>query len=172
MSRKLHLGGRQAAPDWEIFDALPGPAVDHLGNAKDLSCFADDTFEELYASHILEHFDYVNDLEQALKEWHRVLMPGGVIYISVPDMETLCRLYLDERRSPADRWMSMRMIFGGHTDPYDYHQVGLSEIFLGNFLHRAGFQGIRRVREFGLFHDSSSIQVDGVLISLNMIAFK
>jgi len=66
----------------------------------------------------------------------------------------------------------MRMIFGGHIDKYDYHVVGLNEEFLTGFLSASGFINVKRVREFGLFDDSSSSLFKGVAISLNMIAEK
>jgi predicted SAM-dependent methyltransferase len=78
--RRLHIGGKCAHPDWEIINAVAGPNVDHLGNAKDLSRFEDETFFELYASHVLEHFDYSNELNVVLREWYRVLKPGGRLY--------------------------------------------------------------------------------------------
>ena len=66
----------------------------------------------------------------------------------------------------------MRMIFGGHVDEYDYHAVGLNQDFLASFLHSAGYVNIRRVQNFGLFQDTSSMVFKGVAISLNMMAEK
>jgi predicted SAM-dependent methyltransferase len=56
MSRKLHIGGQVKAAGWEVLDANPGPIVDHVANARDLSVFPDHTFERIYASHVVEHF--------------------------------------------------------------------------------------------------------------------
>jgi hypothetical protein len=66
----------------------------------------------------------------------------------------------------------MRMMFGGHTDPYDYHIAGLNEEFLTGYLQDAGFGEIRRVDGFGLFHDSSALEFKGIPISVNLIATK
>ena len=66
----------------------------------------------------------------------------------------------------------MRMIFGGHIDKYDYHLVGLNEEFLGHFLRLAGFPHVDRVARFGMFNDTSDMQLRGVPISLNVIATK
>ena len=173
MERRLIIGGKQAAPGWEILDALPAPYVDHLGNAQDLSRFADDTFAAIYASHVLEHFDYKDDLPTTLKEWLRVLQPGGKLYASVPDLDTLARLLLmKDKYSVPDRYFFMRMLFGGHIDEYDYHYVGLNAEFLGSFLLEAGFTQVRRVRDLGFFNDSSRMVAGDTPISLNMIAEK
>ncbi len=171
--RRLHIGGTVKTPGWEVLNALPGPSVDHLGNANDLSRFSECTFSDIYASHVVEHFDYVQELISTLKNWHRALIPGGKLYISVPDMDILARLYLDrEQLTMQERFNVMRMMFGGHTSPYDYHQVGLNQELLINYLQRVGFSRIRRVDKFGFFNDTSNYCFKGVPISLNIIAQK
>ena len=173
MSRKLHIGGKVRAPGWEVFDAVPGSLVDHLGNAGDLSRFEENAFQELYASHVLEHFDYSGELQSALLEWNRVLVPGGTAYISVPDLDILCRLFMSkEQLNTGERFFVMRMIFGGHVDQYDYHVVGLNQEFLTRYLFQAGFKKLRRVDSFGLFNDTSTMNFRGVPISLNIVAEK
>jgi predicted SAM-dependent methyltransferase len=123
--RKLHIGGQVRTPGWEVLDANPGPCVDHVANASDLRIFQDNSFEQIYASHVVEHFDYRDQLVETLKEWCRVLMPAGTVYVSVPDLDTLARLFVDRSLlSGQDRFLVMRMIFGGHIDKHDYHLVG------------------------------------------------
>jgi predicted SAM-dependent methyltransferase len=173
MHRKLHIGGKVRSPGWEILNVLPGPAVDHVGDAVDLSRFADGSFAELYASHVLEHFDYNGPLLKALKEWQRVLVPGGVLRISVPDLDVLAYLLLQRQRfNVNERFQIMRMIFGGHIDAHDVHLVGLNAEFLAGYLKEAGFETVQRVARHGLFADTSEMVVAGTPISLNVNAFK
>ncbi len=161
-ARKLHIGGTVRVAGWEILNISPGPHVDHVGNANDLSRFGNGLFAEVYASHTLEHFDYAGDLERALEEWSRVLSPGGTLYLSVPDLDVLAKLLLvKEELAISDRFLVMRMLFGGHVDRNDYHLVGLNEEFLGHFLAKAGFSVVRRVPSFGIFHDTSAALVQG-----------
>jgi predicted SAM-dependent methyltransferase len=158
---------------WEVLDANPGPIVDHVGNARDLSRFSDNIFEEIYASHVVEHFDYTGELLETLTEWHRVLVPGGMLYVSVPDLDVLARLFLDRQLlSVKERFQVMTMIFGGHIDKYDYHLVGLNDEFLGQLLAQAGFVQLFRAGSFNLFDDTSNFELRGVPISLNMVAKK
>ena len=171
--RRLHIGGKVRAEGWEVLDALPGPHVTHVCNANDLSRFADGTFQEIYASHVVEHLDYKDELQATLRDWARVLRPGGRLYVSVPDLDVLAGLLLDKKNlSVEDRFFVMRMIFGGHMDKFDYHVTGLNEEFLGIFLRMAGFSEITRVDTFGLFEDTSSMVYRGVPISVNLIARK
>ena len=173
MPRKLHIGGKVPRSGWEVLDANPGPCVDHVADACNLNRFEDNTFEQIYASHVVEHFDYQDQLVATLREWHRVMTPSGTLFVSVPDLDTLALLFMDRSRlSAQDRFLVMRMIFGGHIDKHDYHRVGLNEEFLTGYLHAGGFRGMRRVTGFGLFQDSSSLELKGTAISLNMIATK
>jgi predicted SAM-dependent methyltransferase len=171
--RRLHIGGKVKLLGWEVIDVNPGPCVDHVGNAADLSRFESGTFSELYASHVLEHFDFKDEIPATLKEWHRVLVPGGLLHISVPDMDILARLFLDRQKTTMDdRFVLMQMIFGGHNDPYDYHLVGLNEEFLLRYLSQAGFATAARVPDFGICNDTSLLASFGIPISLNVTALK
>ncbi len=172
-TRRLHIGGKQAHPEWEIINAIAAPEVDHVGNAKDLSRFEDNTFSELYGSHVLEHFDYAKELNEVLLEWYRVLKPGGKLYISVPDLNVLSELILKKDKLDLNqRFHVMRMMFGGQVDEYDYHKVGLNFDFLQSYLIEAEYTNIRKVDEFSIFEDTSNFKPYGVPISLNVIAEK
>lgn len=172
MTRRLHIGGTQRKEGWEVLNAVPGDYVDHLGNAMDLSQFKDGTFDCVYASHVLEHFDHAREVVPVLKEWLRVLTPDGRLLVSVPDLAILCTLFLDPSFGFKDRHLIMRMIFGGHIDEYDFHQVGYDESILAHYLRSAGFQGFRRVDSHGLFDDTSELSFHGQKISLSMEAYK
>jgi len=172
-ARKLHIGGKIASLGWEILNIDDAPGVDHLCNANDLSRFASNTFNCIYASHIVEHLDYSKELIATLAEWLRVLRTGGKLYVSVPDIDVLSKLMLDkERLSFKQRYRVMRIMFGGHTDAYDYHQVGLNEEFLRYYLSKAGYADITKVKLLDMFNDASGLRLNDVLISLNMIAVK
>jgi predicted SAM-dependent methyltransferase len=169
---RLHIGGIQKMPGWKILNVQPGPTVDYVGDCTDLSQFTDASVEEIYASHVLEHLGYQEQLPRALSEFHRVLKSGGRAKISVPDFEVLCRLFLDPRHGVDDRMHIMRMAFGGQVDAHDFHQVGLTFDILGEFVKRAGFSRVEKTGEFGLFNDTSSMRFSGTPISLNVIAHK
>ncbi len=173
MPRRLHIGGQVKSEGWEVLNANPAAYVDHVCNANNLAQFADNTFTEIYASHIVEHLDYMGELVKTLKEWNRVLEPGGKVLISVPDLDVLAELILSKNKlNVGERFHVMRMIFGGHIDQYDYHVVGLNREFLTQYLNAAGYVNVKKVKEFGLFNDTSSMVFKGVAISLNMIAEK
>jgi FkbM family methyltransferase len=169
---KLHIGGTERRDGWVILDALPGPVVDHVGNCNDLSFLADESCSEVYASHVLGHLGYNGEIQKTLKGIHRVLKPGGRFCASVPDLATLSWLFLHPSLDAAGRFQVMRMMFGGRTTDYDVHYTGLNFEFLGGLLHQAGFREIRRVQDFDLFKDTSTLRFANVPVSLNVEAWK
>jgi predicted SAM-dependent methyltransferase len=169
---RLHIGGQSAHPDWKIFDVRPGPHVDFVGDCTDLSRFGSGTVAEIYASHVLEHLGYLEELPRTLREFHRVLAPGGRLRASVPDLDILCGLFADPAAGFDERVHLMRMMFGGQQYPADFHKVGLNEEFLRDYLRAAGFVDVLRGDSFGLFDDASVLVFKGRRISLNLTARK
>lgn len=50
-------------------------------SCEDLSLFADASVDSVFSSHLLEHID---DYQSALKEWWRVIKPGGYLVLYLP----------------------------------------------------------------------------------------
>jgi predicted SAM-dependent methyltransferase len=167
----LHVGGEQRKEGWRILNVQPGPHVDFLGDLRDLNQFADDSLENIYASHVLEHVRQT-EVAPVIRGVYRTLARGGQFMVSVPDLDVLCRLFISPLAPDEAKWHAMRMIFGGQIDPYDYHYIGFNERFLVRFLADAGFSGVRRVKSLGVFQDTSDLQMYGVPISLNLVATK
>ena len=157
--RNLHIGGKIVHKDWEIFNIEDAEWVDHVGNAVDLSRFEDETFDAVYASHVLEHFDYNSlagdSLHHAMAEWKRVLKIGGKLFLSVPNLDRLCELFLDKTLPFDDRVQVMRMIYGGHTNEHNYHYVGFDKDLLLSVFAEAGYKKVWHIKNFGIFDDSS-----------------
>ncbi|MBI4625077.1 MAG: methyltransferase domain-containing protein [Verrucomicrobia bacterium] len=169
---KLHIGGETPKADWKILNIQPGPSVDFVGNCLDLSQFADRSVSEIYLSHVLEHLDYAKEASVALTGFKRILVPDGRLMIGVPDLEVLSHLMIAPFFSADTKFFVMRMIYGGQTNPYDYHKAGYTFEFLQAFLQQAGFDRIQRLPTFGLFQDTTEKKFNGVPISLNVEAFK
>jgi len=168
---KLHIGGKEIKEGWSILNIQKNDGVDFVGDISDLSQFGDETIEEIYASHVVEHIPQ-QKIKETLKGIYRVLKNGGKFYVSVPNMDYLCRILIDEKAPAKVRMHVMRIIFGGQIDDYDFHYFGYTLQLLSGFLRESGFKKIENVKSFSLFNDTSDYAPYGAPISLNLIAYK
>lgn len=148
-----------------------------------------DTADLIYASHFIEYFDR-KEVMLLLTEWHRVLKPGGVLRLSVPDIDALIDAYLWRGADLSEILGPMfgRMVMG---DQIIYHKTVYNYEHLRDVLQKAGFTGERlwdyKATEHAAFddcarahipHDPAAIKSGNfdpenhILISLNMEAVK
>ncbi|MDA9981761.1 class I SAM-dependent methyltransferase [Gammaproteobacteria bacterium] len=72
----------------------------HLhGDARQLHWFRNDCMDYVYSSHVLEDFEQT---EPVLKEWLRVLKPGGRLVLFLPD-EQVYREYCQTQGKPPNQ---------------------------------------------------------------------
>ena len=69
---KLHIGGKEIKEGWKILNIQKNDGVDFVGSITDLSQFKDDSIDEVYASHVVEHIDQKN-IKKTFKDINRVL---------------------------------------------------------------------------------------------------
>jgi len=96
--------------------------------------YADNSVDEIRASHILEHFTF-REASEALRDWVRVLKPGGRIRIAVPDVDK-CLSSNDPNR--------LFYLMGGQTDENDIHKSAYDENRLRAVMMDAGIGNLRR----------------------------
>jgi predicted SAM-dependent methyltransferase len=96
MKSYLNLGcGSRYHPAWTNIDIVPqSPEVFQYDLSRGIP-LADASCAVVYHSALLEHIRR-EDVLSFLRECHRVLQPGGIIRVGVPDLERLCRLYLQK----------------------------------------------------------------------------
>lgn len=106
---RLNLGcGGHLLEGWVNADFAYQKGITYVDARRPLP-FEAQTFSLVYSSHMLEHLGRA-EARQLVREVFRVLRPGGVARIVVPDLEQICRLYLgcldDVRRqaSPEAEW--------------------------------------------------------------------
>ena len=173
---RLNLGGAGEGfregriTGFKTVDLRPGPNTDIVGNVKDLSFCKEGTVWDIYSSNVLEHFPHTETLT-VLKEWHRVLKPGGTLYLSVPDFEACVKLY---QFHGLALWVQY-LIWGDQAHPLNFHYINFTCATLSKLLSDAGFSDIRRVKQLPLCVKDASEHKDnflGISISLNMEATK
>lgn len=177
----LHLGsGPLAIPNfWNLDGDLRVPC-DLVGRVDRLKLNAG-SVGVVYCSHVFEHV-VRRRADRTLREWHRVLKPGGKLYMAVPDLEQLCRVYLDnlprydapDGRHAVD--LAAGIIYGGQTTSYDFHFAGYSFTTLKAMLRAVGFSTVERFDRASLtflpFRDAAYATVGATPVSLNIEATK
>jgi len=174
---KLHLGcGKRFIPGWVHVDVVDYPHIDLRHSIDDLPMIASGTVHTIYACHVLEHF-FLQAVPRILKEWWRVLEPGGLLRVAVPDFEQLAANYLEHHDLEIVRGSLMGR--GDHL--YNIHHTVFDLPTLAKALVAAGFVGVRRYdwceTEHASLDDYSQayyphMSRGGQLLSLNVEADK
>lgn len=118
--------------------------------------FRDGEVAVVYASHVLEHLSHKH-AQAFVREAYRVLKPGGVIRLVVPDLERLARLYLQEKQNgqadtlrPADEFMSRMLTCVDHGDsmPVKFYRTYLDTLSHKWMYDRDSLQALLREANF------------------------
>jgi predicted SAM-dependent methyltransferase len=182
-SLRLNLGSGfrpRQAPGWINVD-LSHDADLQLDLREPLP-FPDDSVAEIYTEHFVEHLNYPNQDESTswqveapgrpsevlsfLRECRRVLKPGGVFDVVVPDAECIVLEYAARREHPfpwaqwwGPKWCDTPM----HVVNYVFrqgceHKYAYDEDTLRAVLRAAGFEDVRR-RPFNPGTDAENHQI-------------
>lgn len=100
----------------------------------------DNAVDFVYSSHFLEHL-FLKDAQALLKESWRVLKPGGVVRVSVPDLAYAVKIY----NSGKKREMLENYFFVNDDDSYyARHKYMYDFSILSEELTKAGFSEIKQ----------------------------
>lgn len=136
---RLHLGcGRIRLPGYINVDILSSPAVDVQADLASLP-WPDASVELIYSCAAIEHFGR-HQWISVLKEWARVLAPGGLLRLSTADFDACIERYREERNMGE----LLGLLVGGQKDDYDWHGMIFNFDSLSTGLVEAGFQRVRR----------------------------
>lgn len=112
----VNLGsGGNGKPGWVNVDIFPAAGVNCLYDCRKKLPFASNSVRGIFCEHFVEHLDYTEELPHFLSECRRVLQPGGVLRIIVPDAERYLRAYA------ADDWAALaalRPLEAGRVDAH------------------------------------------------------
>jgi len=139
---KINVGSKNVAlPDYLSVD-LYWPDADIQDDARTLSKFLDNSVEEVYCAHMLEHLGRHEGI-QALKSFYRVLRPKGKLVLIVPDVVGSIRRWLDVYDKGGDVWgWYSACIWGNQQHEGEFHKSGYDRKLLERLLTAAGFVDI------------------------------
>lgn len=178
--RKLHIGpGKCCLPQaqgWVNIDLFSSTQADYYADMTALP-YPRETFEMIYASHVLEHC-HRNMVLATLAHWRDLLRPGGTLRLAVPDFAAVSTRY----QKTHNLRELIGLLYGGQNHPRNVHTIIFDEIVLKDALTRVGFRIIRhwdwRTSEHAQYDDYSQCflphmdKEHGDQLSLNMEATK
>lgn len=172
----LNLGcGPSTSSEFVNIDAVPQSHTHYVADIQHLFMFPSNSVDLIYASHVIEHIPR-SELDATLKEWLRVLVPGGILRFGVPDFDQLIKAYQQSDRD-IDSIVNQLM---GQGAPYDDHHSIWNREYAEHLLKRVGFSDVRKwspeTVKHHLFFDKTGreLEINGefIPISLNLEAMK
>lgn len=150
---RLNLGcGDKILPGYINVDI----AMERAGQQPDINCdirnlekFENCFADEILAVHVVEHF-WRWEVVDILKEWVRVLKPGGKLILECPNLKSACEEFLknpDLGAQPDGNGQRTMWVFYGDprwTDPLMVHRWGYTPQSLAQVMHEAGLLNLRQ----------------------------
>ena len=146
-------------PKWrEVrLDINPESRPDLIASITDMRIVISHSMDALYSSHNLEHL-YPHEVGRALAEFRRVLKPGGLALVAVPDLQQVAALVAEDKAdavlytSPVGPVTPLDVIYGhkaaiARGNPFMAHKTGFTASTLGKALTGAGFDQVALSRD-------------------------
>jgi len=134
---KINLGcGNDIKPGYINIDRFNNlNNIDIVADISNLP-FQDNTVDEVYVSHVLEHVS-LHSIYEVVDEWRRVLKPTGELIVRVPNLEKEVRGWLDT--PDKDKWLAVSKIYGEQSHKGNAHMCGFNIESLKLFLESCSF---------------------------------
>jgi predicted SAM-dependent methyltransferase len=146
--KRLNWGcGPRGAAGWLNSDRQKGPGVDYVCDVRGGLPIPSESLDYAVSVHAMQEVA-LEEQVPVLAELHRVLRPGGVLRLCLPDAEKAIRAYLTGDRDhfvvPDDDFASLGGKFVAHILWYGHSRVMYTFDFAEELLLRAGFARVHR----------------------------
>jgi len=150
---RLNLGcGDKILPGYvnvDVAETRAGKRPDVLCDLHALTSFQDTSVDEILSVHVVEHF-WRWEVVGVLKEWVRVLKPGGLMVLECPNLKSACEAFLanpDLHAGPGQEGQRSMWVFYGDPswrDPLMVHRWGYTPQSLAALMAEVGLVNIRQ----------------------------
>jgi SAM-dependent methyltransferase len=150
--KRLNVGcGPRHMPGWLNADLNMGPGIDLVGDIRTGLNLDTDSIHYMVAMHMLQDLPYP-DIPVVLRELKRVLIPGGVLRLGLPDLDKAIRAYIagdhgyfhvpdGDGRAIGTKLVTQIIWYGSVRTPFTFDCIE-------ELLVREGFHQVHRC-EFG-----------------------
>lgn len=136
----VHIGcGELNDPRYINIDARSMPHIHYVTQSLELGQFYPRSVDLIYACHVLEHLSHRN-LFSILSNWFSRLKKGGVLRLSVPNFDTIIKIYQDQNKSITAIKLPL---LGGQEYAFNYHYSVFNHSYLSELLRSCGFATIK-----------------------------
>lgn len=145
--QRLHWGCGDVTPEgWIHSDAKGGPGIDIVCDVLDGLPLDDDSIDCIFSQHVLQEIKVYDQL-RALRELRRVLKPGGVLRLCLPDLDLAIAAYREGRRDYFHiwDWDTLSGNFITHVLWYSLTRTLFTCEFAEELLRKAKFEDVRHV---------------------------
>lgn len=133
----------------DIVESRGGKRPDFICDLHNLSVFESNYADEILAVHVVEHF-WQWEVVDILKEWTRVLKPGGKMILECPNLISAAQEFLKDPEGAAlggpEGQRSMWVFYGDPAwkDPFMIHRWGYTPRSLATMMHLAGLTDLAK----------------------------
>lgn len=92
----------------------------------------DGSVSGIYSSNALEHISKF-DVIPTIREWHRLLKVGGMLYLTVPDLEWAVKFWLELKDTTEATGWPLDIIFGNQKHMGEFHKTGFTPRILWDY---------------------------------------
>ena len=145
--RRLNWGCGDVTPsDWINSDIESGPSIDISADILEGLPLDDGSIDYISSQHALPALMVWNQLD-ALSELRRVLKPGGVLRLCLPDLDLAIAAYQSGRQDyfVVWDWDTISGNFITQIVDHGYNRTPFTYEFAEELLWKAGFADVRRV---------------------------
>ena len=137
---RLNIGcGINKLPDFINIDSDSSVEPDLVLDVTKGLPYQDDSVDKIYFSHTIEHIvERYHGI--ILEEFWRVLIPGGMLFISYPEFTVVAQNYIDNVHGNRDYWKAT--IYGRQLNDKDFHVALMDTRYLEVILKQIGFDPI------------------------------
>jgi len=151
----------------DVVQERAGRQPDVICDIRKLHVFEDNYCDEILAVHVIEHF-WRWEVEEIIKEWIRILKPGGKMILACPNIQSACEEFLKDPETNSQAGIqgkrTMWVFYGDPQwrDPLMVHRWGYTPKSLASLMKNCGLEEVRQEPAQFKLREPRDMRVSGI----------